>query len=116
MSNLEKHLGQRLPLYYLTFITEVKKTNNDGYVNDYIVFYLEESEVIEMDHANETRKYLPNFLGIGNGSGGREILISFDHTDEKIYLGSHGAFFLEDLEVIALSLSDFKKSNYDLKD
>lgn len=115
MKLLEEYIGFKLPPGYLAFLKQVKIRYPEGLINDCICIYLSEEDIIERNETFEMKEYLPGYLGIGNDSGGSEIIISLIEEKSKIYLANHGAYFEETMYVIAEDFIDFDNSNFSLE-
>lgn len=57
-------------------------------------------------------EYLPTYLGIGNDSGGSEIIISLAEKKSKIYFT---AYFENCLQIIAQNFDDFIDSGFSIE-
>jgi len=115
MQELEQYIGYLLPQDYLSFVDYIRQNFGPEPINDLIYIYLEEDQIIERNETFEMKEYLPGYLGIGNDSGGSEIIIRLTETKNKIYYTNHGAYFEDALEIIAESFQDLIERNFSLE-
>jgi len=115
MNELEKLLGTKLPSDYVSFLEYIKLNFTNGLVTESVFIYLEEDDLIERYKTFEMGEYLPTYLGIGNDSGGSEIIISLAEKKSKIYFTDHGAYFENCLQIIAQNFDDFIDSGFSIE-
>ncbi len=114
MEKLEKYITYKLPEAYISFLSFIKQNFIDGLINDYIYIYLDEDVLIERNETFEMKEYLPSYIGIGNDSGGCEIIISLTEENSKIYYTSHGAYFEDSLDIVAENFQDWIDKKFSL--
>jgi len=91
----------------------------DGFMYDgesYSLSMYGSNELAERNTTCEVQDYLPTLLMIGDDGGGRGIFIEHGQTDGAVYLCDMGAFFLDDLELIASDLQSWISNGFDLGD
>lgn len=115
MKKLEQLLGTELPGDYLSFLEYIKNNFTDGLVTGNVFIYLHEDDLIERYNTFEMGTYLPEYLGIGNDSGGSEIIISLAEKKSKIYFADHAAYFENCLQIIAQDFDDFINSGFSIE-
>ena len=115
MTKLQKYLNRQLPADYLSFIKYVKQNFTDGLISDRIYIYINEDDTIERYETFEMGEYLPDYLGIGNDSGGSELLISLTEDRSRIYFTDHGSYFEDCLNIIADNFDDFVNREFSLE-
>ena len=115
MNKLENFLGTKLPSDYLSFLEYIKLNFSNGLVTNKVIIYVEEEALIERYETFEMGEYLPTYLGIGNDSGGSEIIISLTEKNSKIYLTDHGAYFEDCLQIIAQNFDDFINTGFSIE-
>lgn len=95
---VEKWLERKLPSEYVKFLL----SHNECVIGSQVLLYAAES-LIERNETFETKIYCPDYIAVGDDSGGRAIVIPLDKPLDKVYLVDHGSMLSDDFEPLPQS-------------
>jgi hypothetical protein len=105
-------LAIQLPAFYIRLMVE-KQMEDSVLLNDLTLLY-GTKDIISLNQDYEIPRYLPDYLLIGNDSGGYGIVIKADGVpDNKIYLCPLGSLAEDDLAILAYDIDEWANRNYD---
>lgn len=100
VSDLEAQFGRRIPDQY----RQLLQAANGFMLKNGLSIYPSEN-VFERNETFEVSKYAPNYLAIGDNSGGRSVLIPFE--GEGVYLVDQGVMDPDYMTTLAQSLAEW---------
>ena len=96
---IEKALGIVLPGAYRTFLLQEQLTA-DRPIGDLLLLYGTNS-LLERNTTCEVQKYLPDYISIGDDSGGQAICLHGGDDDETVYITGYGALDTGSMAVLS---------------
>lgn len=102
LSNLESQIGCRLPVDY----RELLQLMNGFSLDNGLLIYGTD-ELLERNKTFEVDIYAPGYFAIGDDSGGRVVLIAFEHPG--VFLVDQGSLAPRDMQRVASSVSQWLK-------
>jgi hypothetical protein len=97
---LEEQLGFTLPKDYVFLLKEA-----NGFMLKNGVTIYSSTDVFERNETFEVQKYAPNFLAIGDDSGGLSILINL--TNNNVVSVDQGSMDPDDMKILCNSISEW---------
>jgi SMI1 / KNR4 family (SUKH-1) len=97
--DIEKALGVQLPGAYRNFLLQEHLTA-DRAVSDLLLLYGTGS-LPERNTTYEVQKYLPDYISIGDDSGGQAICLHCNGNDHTVYITGYGALDTGSMAVLS---------------
>lgn len=104
IAEVERWLGTALPIEYVIFL----RSHEEELIGEQVLLYSAEL-LIERNETYETKIYCPDYLAIGDDSGGRAVVIPIDQSLGEVYLVDHGTMSPSDFELLPMSFSAWVK-------
>ena len=100
INTIEVKVGRNIPIEYRALLLLA-----DGFSLQSGVIIYASDEILERNETFEVSKYAPGYLAIGDDSGGRSFMISFDRPG--LFIVDQGTMDPGDMQEISQSLNDW---------
>ena len=105
IARIEQWLGGEISGDYRTVLA----TNGGQLFGNRVLIYAAD-DVVERNETFNTNTYCPEFLTIGDDSGGRAFVIAPNISPTQVFAVDHGSMHPDDFEVISGNLLDWLHS------
>lgn len=109
INEVEQSLGKIFPELYKDFLC----STNGGEVGNGIYFYSTE-DILERNRTFEVNEYLPNYILIGDDSGGRGIFMMASKVSTSVKMVGLGSLSEEDFTDVSPNLKEWIESDLTL--
>jgi hypothetical protein len=109
IAEMQKAIGYPLPEDYKRFLA----TSNGLFAGSLVSIYSTE-EIAEVNLTNEVKKYIPDWLMIGDDSGGYGVFLDLRKTVSPVYLMEMGSLIPAEAYVQANSLDEWIRLGFPL--
>ncbi|PSL47806.1 SMI1/KNR4 family protein SUKH-1 [Chitinophaga niastensis] len=111
IQHIEQALGITLPGAYAAYLLALQQEG--GLVTDLVHLY-GMNHLIQRNNDYQVQHYLPQYISIGDDSGGQAICLHCNGTDNTVYITGYGALDTGSMEVLSTGFDTWVQEGFPL--
>ncbi|TWF32371.1 SMI1/KNR4 family protein SUKH-1 [Chitinophaga polysaccharea] len=110
ISEIEKALGFPLPGAYRNFLLK-EQAEDDLPVTDLVLLY-GTAHLLQRNADYQVQQYLPQYLSIGDDSGGQAVCLHCQYNDPTVYIVGYGALNTGSMAVLGYDFNNWVQNGF----